>query len=206
VPRRTAAVHRTDRRDLAGSICCYVTSVVGWRSSLLCFALLARGRRFKSCPRYKVRPQVRAGFGGSPRVRLLRSMSAPCLLTSLQGGGRSGCHREVRRSLAKAYGGSNQATSLPTTQRSARGPRSAVHGSISALPLRLGVDPGHHFPFTWQLPSGIGTPARLALPRLVVRRGGCDRRGRLSRVLNSECRPRARAGTLAGTRSRRVRR
>ena len=45
--RRANGLLDPDRRDLAGSICCSVTSVVGLRSRLLCFALLARGFRFK---------------------------------------------------------------------------------------------------------------------------------------------------------------
>ena len=51
--RRANGLLDPDRRDLAWSICRSVTSVVGLRSRLLCFALLARGRRFKSCPRYE---------------------------------------------------------------------------------------------------------------------------------------------------------
>jgi hypothetical protein len=46
--RRANGLLDPDRRDLAWSICRSVTSVVGLRSRLLCFALLARGLGFKS--------------------------------------------------------------------------------------------------------------------------------------------------------------
>ena len=46
--RRANGLLDPDRRDLAWSICRSVTSVVGLRSRLLCFALLTKKLKFKS--------------------------------------------------------------------------------------------------------------------------------------------------------------
>jgi len=77
----------------------------------------SRGRRFKSCPRYKVKPQVRAGFVGHHGPGFLfdvRRLSADTAAMPVLGEPRS----EGSRSLAKVYGTKMRAISGAVTQRS----------------------------------------------------------------------------------------
>jgi|tagenome__1003787_1003787.scaffolds.fasta_scaffold20988129_8 hypothetical protein len=80
-------------------------------------ATASRGRRFKSCPRYKAKPQVTVPFPENREGALSLCVSRMSVDIA-SGWPSSGRRREEPRRLAKFCGRSVSATSLQMTQRS----------------------------------------------------------------------------------------